>query len=373
MLLLTCRGSAEIRATHDRTLEFTTDSAITGRATCVVGVDAALVSGGRVAGPVRVTITCGDQRAVVRALASSAWRPGGRAVIRRSGVRLANTLATDADTTAADLPRELVSLLARPDAEIEVRVDRDEGRWDGRGGVVLCHAGADPERLAAEIAAADVVVAEDQEARALVGDAARVVGGPLGEAYVPEGGRVLVLASEDLPGASVTALLGAPERFAVECVGLPAPLAVAAASPARGRLLVGDRSRRREQVRSAPESRLVLRVPASSLEAVFADAERLRGTRTAALAGVAASACEQPRWGELDALLAEAPRGGDVVCCLDPAPGGAGEDEPGEDPFVAALLAEGVPARTVAMALAQRPDWGRKAAYDFVLRHRSRG
>ncbi|SHG39283.1 DUF371 domain-containing protein [Streptoalloteichus hindustanus] len=372
LLLLTCRGSAEIRATHDRTLEFTTDSAISGRASCVVGVDTVLARGGRVAGPVRITIACGGLEAEVRALASSAWLPGGRAVVRRSGLRLANTMATDADTTAADLPRELVALLARPDAAIEVRVSRDTGRWDGRGSVVLCHAGVDADRLAAELAAADVVVAEDPEARAVAGDGENVVTGPVREQDLLEhGGRVLVLAAEDLPGASVAGLLGEPERFAVECVGLASPLAVAAASPARGRLLVGDRGKWRELLRSSPESRLALRVPAASLEALFTDAERLRGTRTAALAGATAAASEQPRWGGLATLLADAPRSGDVVCCLDPTPGSGEGDEPEADPVVTALLEQGVPARTVAMALAQRPGWTRKTAYDFVLRHRA--
>src|SRR3954447_4221171 len=112
------RGHPAIRATHGKTLEFSADPDITARATCVVAIrrsgDAAPV-----AGDVRVTLRAGAESFSFDARGNSSWDPSGAAVIRRSPLRLPDTLATHASAAASDLPPSLVEALRDPDVEVE--------------------------------------------------------------------------------------------------------------------------------------------------------------------------------------------------------------------------------------------------------------
>jgi hypothetical protein len=393
LLRLRCRGHPAIRASHDKTLELTADTSITARATCVVGVDAELVTqpARRLAGPVRIRISTGDQRAEVQAIANPYWRPGAPMVVRRSRNRTPDTLATEADLAAAALPRGLVARLADPRAEIEVVVDRAYRRADGRAGLVLLWAPPDAPgpRLAAEADAADLVVAEDEAAAALVHAAALVDAGPpagagagppggagagppggvgagppggLAEVLVT-GGRALLVSTGELPGAAATAAMRA--SAVVEVVGLPLGYAAAAASPRRAPVHLAGRLRQRDLrgvLRAVPPaSQLVVTVAADELPELLAAAERERMTSTAAVLW----AREYAHWGPLAALPDVVPGRGEVVCCLD----GSGAPTGGYDPdeaLLAALAGQGVSGRTLALALAGLPGWSRRRAYDVV-------
>ncbi len=365
LLRLRCRGHREVRATHAKTLEFTADADITGRATCVLGVGSTPVGEPprAIAGPVRITVSAGGESATVRALANSLWRPGGAAVVRRSGERLPGTMATDADLSSADLPRALVAALTDPDAVVDVLVSRDD-RAEAR--LVRYRLGAEPDdRLAAELAAADVVLTEDSAAlRAVV---ATTGGKPLaGNASetLDAGGRVLVVSSADGTGEAVRALLAmAP---AVEVLGVPPELAVAGVSPRGGPVLLATGLGRREVVRLATAHRssiVVFRCAGSELGKHFDDLARAVGSTHAAV-----GAGERPVWGPL-ARVREHPGSGWVLCAVDPVEGAPAEDVPDLTPaaLLAALLAQGVSAKTLAQALAEQPGWSRKRAYDAVL------
>jgi hypothetical protein len=369
LLRLRCRGHPAIRATHDKTLELTADPSITARATCVVGVDAKLtaVPDGRLAGPVRVRISAGDHHAAIWAVANPYWRPGAPIVVRRSRNRMPDTLATEADLAAAALPRELVARLADPATEIDVVLERADRRPDGRAGLVLLWVPPDAPgpRLSAEADAADLVVAEDEPAAALVeaGAPARVA------EVLAGGGRVLLVATGELPGASATAALRTPDAVAVEVAGLPVGYAAAAGSPRRAPVHVAGRLRQRDlrgALRAVPAaSQLVVTVPAARLPDLLAAAERERGTSTAAVLAEPVWSREYVRWGPL-ADLADAGRGAaDVVCCLD----GTGAETGGYDAdeaLLAALVGQGVSGRTLALALAGLPGWSRRRAYEAV-------
>ncbi|WP_018685138.1 DUF371 domain-containing protein [Actinokineospora enzanensis] len=350
LLRLRCRGHRDIRATHAKTLEFTTDSEITGRATCVVGVGGVVLGGavvgaapGGIAGPVSVTISAGGHGVTVRALANSRWRPGGSAVIRRSGRRLPNTLATDADLGSSDLPRALVAAMADPDAVIEVVITRDvdEGR------VIRYRASELDERLAAECAAADAVVAEDAGARKLVTTRG-----------VPDRGRVLFVSTQDV---QPPALLGAGHP--VEVIGLPPELAVACASPLAAPTLIAVGRPRREVSRllaAHRHARVVFTCPAEELPRRLDEAAGLIGTTHAAVL----ADDERPVWGPVTTPAAGS---GDVYCAVDPVESEV--DIPAVDvaALLKTLLAGEVSATTVVKALAAQPGWSRKQAYDLVL------
>ncbi|MDN5861522.1 MAG: DUF371 domain-containing protein, partial [Pseudonocardia sp.] len=342
-------GHPALRATHAKTLEFSTDTTATERATCVIGV-AATVTGGACAGPVRITIDAGGDVATVDAVANPDWA-GGTAIVRRGTDRRTDTFATEATSGAADLPRELVARITDPAVVITVGCARLARRPDGRAGLVLAWSppGAPPTpRLAAELAAADAVVGEDPAAVALLsGQGHRPVPAAEAEAGLLAGelGRVLVLAGTGLPGGSVPAALRVADRIAVEVAGLPAVLCAVAASPVRGPVLLAGAitaARVGAVLRSVPpQTSLVVSVAAGEVARLLERAAVQRGTVSAAVLDPVAGG--PVRWGPVGEL--RAPRtSGEIVCALDGS--AAGPDlGPELTAFVRGLLAEGVSAR----------------------------
>ncbi|MGN7613702.1 16S rRNA (cytidine(1402)-2'-O)-methyltransferase [Magnetococcales bacterium HHB-1] len=123
-----CRGHAEIRATHGKTLEFSSDPEISMRGTCVVGVDAledreALAV---LRGLVSITVRVGDCEDRLNARISPYFKPGDPLIIRTHERPQSRTLAYAATKSALDLDRELVALLQTPDVEIEIIIEACE-------------------------------------------------------------------------------------------------------------------------------------------------------------------------------------------------------------------------------------------------------
>jgi len=347
-------GHPAIRATHHKTLELTSDADITERATCVIAVRTAGADRA-VAGDVRVTVRVGTESFAFTARGNSSWRPGGTAVIRRSPVRPHGTFATHATAAASDLPRALVAEVQRPDAEVVVEVEPLPGRLCA----VLYALDADrpdSSTLSAELAAADLVVAEDAAAARVIGD--RVSSGP-----VEVTGRVLVVATSELPGQSV---IGALDSVDVETVGLSPALAAAAAFPARGLLMLAPPGGEvTALLRDAPAAaRLVVEVAADQVMAVLRQAAEIRGADRAALVQGSAApvlvATDVPveLWGAEPAHL-----------CFGPVAGGS-ELDPRVRAAVDVLVDEDVPTKVTARALAELTGWSRRAAYDYLLNRR---
>lgn len=347
-------GHAAIRATHHKTLELSRDQEITERATCVIGVGVS-DDVAPMAGDVRITIRAGDDAFAFEARANPNWDPTGTAVIRRSPFRLADTLATHAAAAASDLPRALVEAMRDEKADVELVVEPIRGR---RCVVLFALDPALPRdpRLATERAAADRVVAEDADAARALG--VRVASGPVGV-----DGRVLVVASRGLPGATVVDALSNTD---VETVGLPPPLAAAAASPSLAMLLMTDEAPR-DAIRTAPAAtRLVLHTAADQVDAVLALAAAQRGSAGAVLV--------QPNAPPLRGYAGtpvELPSRDEVYLCLDPAPDPAALD-PRARAAIDALLADGVPTKAAANALAEFTGMPRRRAYALLLDWRQR-
>jgi len=350
------RGHPRLRATHGKTLELTAEAEITERATCVVGVAAELPDQA-VAGPVRLTLSAAGHTLSWLATGNSGWQPGRTAVIRRSGRRLADTFATDAELAADGLPRELVRELAAG-AAVTVTVERAAGPAGGTLVRLQAQPGAGA-RLRAEAAAADLVVAEDAPGRALAGD---LVTGrpPEAAAVLAGGGRVLAV------GATGEADLSGPLAAAarVEVLGLPAEAAVSAAAADRQPALVATRLTARELAPLAggqPGLAVVLRCPAAELPKVLATLGRDRTE----LVVVTPDDPERPVRGRLSEI--GLPDRGELVCRA------AGRPDAGQqaaiDPvaLVRELLAQAVTPRSVALAVAALPGWSRRTAYAFVL------
>lgn len=350
------RGHPAIRATHTKTLELTPDVDITARATCVIAVGTRAEPAAPLAGPVRLVLRVGEQSCPITAHANPAWDPAGPAVIRRSPLRLPGTFATHADTASADLPRALVAALQSPDAAVEIIVA--PAPTEQRTIVLFA---ADPSRpddprLRAEVAAANVIIAEDDGARALLPSGA--AGPPR-----PNPGRTLVVATTDLPGARMRTDLNGAE---IEVVGLPAPLVAAAASPTPGALLLGTDGDAAELIRTAPATaRLVVSAEADDLAGLLDLAHRSRGS-----AGATITQQHTPPMRVAAGEPIELPSRNRVYICFDAA-GQTDALDPGVRAAIDGLLADGVSTKVTANALATLTGWDRRRAYDAVLSWRS--
>jgi hypothetical protein len=154
----------------------------------------------------------------------------------------------------------------------------------------------------------------------------------------------------------------------VEVVGLPVGYAAAAGSPHRGPVHVAGRIRRgdlREVLRGVPATaQLVLIVASADLPEVLGAAGDHRGTTTGSVLAEPVWARERVTWGPLAALPGAIRDRTDVVCCLD----GTGQRSGPDEALLAALAAQGVSARTLALALADLPGWSRRRAYEVVHR-----
>jgi hypothetical protein len=342
------RGHPNIRATHEKTFELTPDTEVSERATCVIAVDVRSDGGGPCAGPVELTVRVGDHTHRVRAGASSSWQPGSTAVVRRSPMQLPGTFATSADTSAAELPRALVSALQSHDTVVEVEVAPAPPT---RRTVVLCS--ADPSRpadarLRAELATADRIVAEDTEARAIAS--------PRNGA----GSRTLVVATRELPGASVLAELGNPKTD-VETIGMPPQLAAAAACPSRAAVVIAA-DQPVKALRTAPATHRVLAPCAPhELPDFLETAGELRPGSLVTIAQLYA-----PPIRVCDGAVPQLPAEDRTYCCVAPAASSRAID-PSVHAAVRALLADGVSTRTAARALAELAHLTRRDAYDTVL------
>ena len=279
----------------------------------------------------------------------AAGRIGGD---RRSGARLPNTLATEASAVASDLPAALVACLQDPSVVVDVLVEPAPSTPTAVL-YALDPERPDDDRLLVEIAAADTVVVEDEAAAGVLGR--RGTSGP-----VAVEGRVLVVASSDLPGRSVADRLADVE---LDVLGLVPALAAAAASPSRRPLVVATAEDPREAIGRTPAtSRLVVAVDSHDVAGLVELATEVRGTSGAVIVGPRG----RPRRTGLNPVIEH----GVVHLCFD-----ANIESTALDPSVREavqrLVADGVPTKTAATALATLTGWERRRAYDTVLSWRA--
>lgn len=389
------RGHAAIRGTHAKTIELIRAPDISARATCVVGVavEAGPEELAGFVGPVSIRLRVGRHEDVLSAVANPRFQPGDRLVVRRSGYRSGDTFAVHADRGAAGLDRALVAALARPDARLEVAV-RQEPPAGGAGLLtVLALAGGDPADLApsaaAELRAAGLVVALDADA----GRAARALAPGAAIAALPDGleqaldalaagERVVLAAGSEAPGLRppgrdllVAALAaGTP----LQSVGLPAELAAVVLAGLPGeRLVLGGRLGRDRTARAAALAAVaagatgVWRAAPGPLATWLGEVEARLGGAAAAVLLDPGGPDETVLRGDpaevRSVLLAAGRRQAEALVVVAPPADPPAGPPAGLAGLLAALLRQGVPARTLAVALAGQPGWSRREAYATVL------
>ena len=128
-------GHSMVRAMHEKTIEITTEEHLTFRGDCIIGVGAAK----------GVALLSPQMKRALRSEHARVWftiiAPGGKfsfaargsndlsfesptdMVIRRSGFVCGRTLAVRAESSAREIPRELVGTLKSPEAVGLLRIE----------------------------------------------------------------------------------------------------------------------------------------------------------------------------------------------------------------------------------------------------------
>ena len=129
------KGHSMVRATHERTIEITTEEHLTARGDCIIGVGAAkgvaqlspqvrkaLMSDGA---RVRFTIATpgGGFSFSARGSKDLTLVSPIDMVIRKSGFVCGRTVAIHAESSAMEIPREVVEALKSPDAAGVLRIE----------------------------------------------------------------------------------------------------------------------------------------------------------------------------------------------------------------------------------------------------------
>lgn len=129
------RGHPLITATHETTLEITTDESLTERGDCIVGVCASSGCAGlspelkraiaRDGSRVNVRLMAGGHAFLIRARGDDrlTLTDTNDIVIRKSGYVCGRTLAVMANASAADMPRDMVKFLREKGAEGTLEIE----------------------------------------------------------------------------------------------------------------------------------------------------------------------------------------------------------------------------------------------------------
>jgi len=407
-----CHGHAQISASHAKTIEFTRDPDVTGRATCVLGVcsDHDDHEVGRLRGDVDVTLECAGARDSFRATMSAFFVGDDGLVFRRGPGLRGRTLAYDATKTAAEVDRELVAALRDPAAELTVTL-RELGTGVRRGAlfVVAVPIGNDDDlspRARQVLQAADLVLAEDTRRfhdllrRTGVRTDARVVsyhdhnedaraGDVLRE--LESGARVALVSDAGTPLFSDPGYVIVSRAIeAGDAVSpVPGPSSLLAVLSASGLAVdrfsyVGFLARRsaarRVELRKLAERReaFVVHESARRVRGLFADLSSVCPDWEVCVGREITKVFEEFRYGTAAELTeelsgAEEARGEFTIVIAPPVRGlersdavDAGTDEQ-LDRLIRSLLEQDVTPKTIAKALSQLPGISHKQAYARVL------
>ena len=404
-----CRGHPNVTAAHAKTLELTRDEAISRRATCVLGVasthdDRALLE---LRGRVEVTLESEGASDTFTATMSPFFLGDSSLVFRRGPGLRGRTVAFDASKTAATIDRTLVTRLGSSTSTLHVTITAvDDEPAAGALFVVSLPIGNDGDigRRAVEVLErVDLVLAEDtRRLRSLAqrlgievarstsyhdhNEAERVEGVL---ERLRRGGRVALVSDAGTPLCSDPGYVVVSRAVAegIPVSPVPGPSAALAVLAASGlpvdRFVFGGFLPRR----SAQRRHVVHRLTALGCAVVFYEAAPRVAETLADIAAVCpgwrvclgrevTKTFEEFRHGEVAALaeeLAHEKLLGECTLVVAPPVGAGDEGEPatatdaGIDELLRALLAQGVPASTVAQALRALPGVGRNQAYERVL------
>ena len=131
----TCKGHPNIRAEHNRTIEFTKDPDLTERGDCIIGVSCDFDPEGikKLRGKVRIKIRVDDLEDSFSAYINPRFDDGEEIVFRKSGVRTGRTLGTQLNKGASRLDRSIVERMRDPSTKMQVELESRKEASDGEG------------------------------------------------------------------------------------------------------------------------------------------------------------------------------------------------------------------------------------------------
>ncbi len=117
-----CLGHKNIRAKHYKTIEFTKDSNLTPRGTCIIGVraDFDVSSLKRLSGRIKIIVEVNGLLDTFYATINPDFDDEHEIVFRKSNYRSKRTLGFNLDKGANRLNRDIVKLMQNPDQKIKV-------------------------------------------------------------------------------------------------------------------------------------------------------------------------------------------------------------------------------------------------------------
>ena len=123
--VIICKGHPNIRATHAKTFELTTDDTITQTGTCIIGVQCAYDEDAlfQLRGRVRITLKAGELEDIVLARINPSFRRGDPLIFRRNDKTQPRTFCTSASKGSSGLDRDLINALQKEDAELQIVIE----------------------------------------------------------------------------------------------------------------------------------------------------------------------------------------------------------------------------------------------------------
>jgi 16S rRNA (cytidine1402-2'-O)-methyltransferase len=406
-----CRGHPNVTGTHGKTVEVTRDVDISRRATCVLGVasdhdDRALLA---LRGPVEVALECDGVTDGFTATISPFFLGDSSLVFRRGASLRGRTLAFDATKTAADVDRDLVAKLGASDRELRVTITASgTGSTTGALFVVSLPIGNDHDiggRAVEVLARVDLVLAEDTRRLHALGQRIGVDFAPATSYHdhneaervdgvlerLRAGARVALVSDAGTPLCSDPGYVVVSRAVAegIPVCPVPGPSAALAVLAASGlpvdRFVFGGFLPRR----SSPRQQALRELSALGCAVVLYEAAPRVGALLTAVAVVlpewrvclgreVTKTFEEFRQGSARELVAEISNerllGECTLVLAPPAQPEGGAHSPAVaaadtdvDEMLRSLLAQGVPASTLAQALRVMPGVGRNQAYERVL------
>lgn len=112
--MIKAQGHENVRLTHDKTIEFTKDTDLTPKGTCIAGLFAEykLADLRKLVGKVKATIEVAGDAFVIEGQVNPDFSSEDKVIFRRSDVCDAATLLINCDKLAADMPRAMVENLS---------------------------------------------------------------------------------------------------------------------------------------------------------------------------------------------------------------------------------------------------------------------
>ena len=120
-----CHGHENIRAKHNKTIEFTKDEDLTPRGDCIIGVgaDFDLLTVKGLAGWIRISVEVDGVQDTFSAFVNPDFGDDHEMVFRRSRFRSKRTLGVSLNKGAFGLKRDIVQSMRNPKARMKVTLE----------------------------------------------------------------------------------------------------------------------------------------------------------------------------------------------------------------------------------------------------------